>query len=70
MLSRMHRLIRLRPATKAQACLTLIWPAGMGRRAVRATWASKSRSTMSFTAQPAPRIRQAPMAKPTISHSS
>ena len=46
--SRISRLTRQQPMTKTQACLTLIWPDGIGRPAVRATLASMSRSTMSL----------------------
>jgi hypothetical protein len=46
--------------------LTLTAPLGMGRSFVRATCASKSRSTMSLKVQPAPRIARAPMAKRNI----
>ena len=56
--------------TKPQACFTVMRPDGIGRPAVRETWASMSRSTMSLKAQPAARIRQAPRPKPTNSHSS
>ena len=44
----MTRLTRLQPTTKAQACFTPIWPEAIGRAAVRATFASMSRSTMSL----------------------
>ena len=69
-ISRISRLTRLHPTTKPQACLTEMRPEGIGRWAVRATRASKSRSTMSLKAQPAARIRHAPMAKPTNSQRS
>ena len=47
-LIRIKKLKRQQPSVKAQACLTLIRPDGIGRPAVRATLASKSRSTMSL----------------------
>ena len=43
------------------ACATLTWPDGIGRERVRSTLASRSRSTMSFQVQPAPRMAKAPM---------
>ncbi len=45
----------------AKACVRLRRPLASGRVAVRATLASMSRSTMSLTVQPAPRITSAPM---------
>ena len=58
----MARLARAQATRNAQAPRTPISPAGIGRRAVRATLASMSRSTMSLKAQPAARIRAAPAA--------
>ncbi len=58
---------RLQPARKAQAWRTVSWPEGIGRWAVRATLASRSRSTMSLKAQPAARITAAPIANSAIS---
>ncbi len=52
------------------ACVGLIAPLGIGRVRVRATRPSKSRSRMSFTVQPAPRITSAPMANRTTYHRS
>jgi hypothetical protein len=49
---------------------TLIWPLGIGRQAVRATRASKSRSARSLTVQPAPRMTSAPAAKSRASQRS
>jgi hypothetical protein len=45
----------------AAAWVTLTWPEGIGRERVRSTRPSRSRSTMSFQVQPAPRIAKAPM---------
>ena len=50
------------------AAATLTCPAGMGRAAVRATEPSIPRSVMSFQVQPAPRMRNAPMAQPAKIH--
>ncbi len=46
---------------KTAAETTLTWPEGIGRERVRSTLASRSRSTMSFQVQPAPRMAKAPM---------
>ena len=51
---------------KANACATLICPAGKGRDRVRSTRASRSRSVMSFQAHPAPRMTKAPIKNSTI----
>jgi len=58
--------IRACRTRKASACLTLTWPAGIGRERVRSTLASRSRSVMSFQVQPAPRMTKAPMKNSTI----
>jgi hypothetical protein len=55
---------------KIAAALTLTWPDGIGRERVRATMASRLRSTMSFQVQPAPRITNAPTKKRTTCHGS
>ena len=49
---------------------TLTAPLGIGRPAVRATRASKSRSAMSLRVQPAPRMIAAPMANSASSQGS
>ena len=54
-------------AMKATAPFTPMAPDGSGRRRVRSTWASKSRSKMSLRVQPAARITNAPAVKSTIS---
>ena len=59
-LSRIRNEAAQQAATNPQACLTEIWPDGIGRPAVRATLASMSRSTMSLKAQPAARISAEP----------
>ena len=48
-----------RPGTPAPPA-RLTWPDGIGRERVRSTCASRSRSTMSFQVQPAPRMAKAP----------
>ncbi len=45
---------------KPAAAWTLTCPDGIGRERVRSTLASRSRSTMSFQVQPAPRMAKAP----------
>ena len=45
--------------------MTVTWPDGIGRERVRSTLPSRSRSTMSFQVQPAPRIAKAPMKNST-----
>ena len=50
---------------KTPAACTLTCPDGIGRERVRSTMASRSRSTMSFQVQPAPRMAKAPMKNST-----
>ena len=50
---------------KTVACATVTCPEGIGRERVRSTWPSRSRSTMSFQVQPAPRMANAPMKNST-----
>jgi hypothetical protein len=52
------------------ACGTETRPLGIGRKRVRATLPSYSRSTMSLRVQPAPRIAAAPIANTTSSTGS
>ena len=52
-------------AKKTIAWRTLTWPLGIGRAAVRATRASKFRSTISLTVHPAPRMTSDPMTNKT-----
>jgi hypothetical protein len=68
--SRIPSETRLQPTTKARACFTEICPEATGRAAVRATCRSTLRSTTSLKAQPAARIRQAPIRKPRYSQAS
>ena len=49
------------------APFTVPCPEGRGRDRVRATWASMSRSVMSFQVHPAPRMTKAPMAQASAS---
>ena len=50
---------------RSRPAKTLTWPEGIGRERVRSTLRSRSRSTMSFQVQPAPRIANAPMKNST-----
>jgi len=54
----------------SQAWRSEIAPLAIGRPRVRATRESKSRSTMSFKVQPAPRMAMAPMPNSAISRQS
>src|SRR5581483_7805891 len=64
------RPIRAWTTRKTRPCVTLTWPDGIGRERVRSTFASRSRSVMSFQVQPAPRMAKAPMKNNAMSRGS
>jgi hypothetical protein len=56
------------PARRIAACHICSAPDARGRLAVRATFRSRSRSHISLTTQPAPRMTMLPMANNATSH--